>query len=322
MKDYIQTAVIFVLFMAFIPCLAFAADRTELDKLKKSSASAGDISVGIYFTEEKKCENYSLEDYIIGAVFAQMPADFDEEALKAQAVLARTYILRRSMSEAENPTAALHGALISDDTSLYQGFFTEEKAKDFYGEEYESAYKKISGAVKAADGILTYEDEPVIAAFHAVSSGWTESAKTAWGQDIPYLTSVESKWDSELEGAQTKVTLSEDEFEKTASETFGIKFDTSPKKWIEIKSADKHGYVTKLSLCGQDISVSDFISAFEISSPCFEYEYSDGSFVFTSQGFGHLVGMSQYGANSMAEEGKNYKDILLYYYKGCEISEY
>lgn len=323
MKEYIQTAVIFVIFLALIPCLAFAGKKGETTQTSaEKTKNYEDFMVSVYFTEENICETYTLDEYMIGAVMAQMPADFEQEALKAQAVLARTYILRRYESEKQSPTAALHGALISDDENLYQGFVTEEKAKEFYGDEYESAYIRISESVKSADGILTYEDEPVIAAFHAASSGYTESAETAWGQKIPYLQAVESESDAKLKGIETQTTVTDEEFKKRISEKYDIKFSDDKENWLEISEINERGYVTSLSVCGEKIPVSEFTDLMEISSPCFESDQRDGKFIFTSKGFGHLVGMSQYGANSMAAEGADYKEILLHYYTGCEISEF
>ncbi len=312
MKENLHTTIAFILLLAFIPCLAYLTPEGT------SSAKADDITVGVYFTKEKKCVDYSLEEYVIGAVMAQMPADFETEALKAQAVLARSYIIRRYQSEKESPTPALHGSLISDDENLYQSFFTDEQAKDFYGEGYSAARDRITKAVRSAKGILTYKGEPVIAAYHAASSGYTESAKTAWGQDIPYLKSVKSENDAKLKGIETVTTLSLDEFDKLVYRHYGISTGGSAQPLTT--SANKHGYVTSLSICGSQADVQEFISLMEIASPCFEFEIKDGNIIFTAKGFGHMVGMSQYGANLMALDGADYKEILAYYYKNVKLS--
>lgn len=313
MKDYIQTAVIFIIFMGVIPCLAFIGGKSQADDV--SAEIAADMEVGIYFTDNQKLETYSLEDYLTGAVLAQMPADFEDEALKAQVVLARTYIVRRYQAEQQSPTENLHGGLISDDTSLYQDFFTEKQAQEFYGDDYKSAYKKVKAAVQSAPEILAYNGEPVIAAFHAVSSGNTESAETAWGQDIPYLQSVESVSDLEIDGVETEITLSSDAVkEKLPDYVLGA----NPAKWIEL-TANERGYVTSVKAGENDISVTEFTKLMGIPSPCFEYSYTDGEFTFRSLGYGHLVGMSQYGANSLAADGKTYKDILMHYYTDCKL---
>ena len=129
--------------------------------------------------------------------------------------------------------------------------------------------------------ILTYEGEPIIVAFHAASNGHTQSAKNAWGEDIPYLLSVDSSADKDL--------------------------DT--------------GYVTNLTVCGYDIQPNTFCDILDISSPCFEFTFANTKFTFTSHGFGHLVGMSQYGANAMAEKGSDYKAILTHYFTDTKLKK-
>lgn len=326
MKDYIQIIIVFFVFLTLIPAIALL-NRSEHQKTALpavSSESFEDIkSVKIYFTEEKKCKTYSLEEYMTGAVLAQMPADFESEALKAQAVLAHTYILKRSISEQNSPTDNLNGALISDNTELYQGFFTEEQAKKFYGDEYDSAYKKVKSAVEDVKNcILTYENQPIIVAFHAISSGFTESAETAWGEDLPYLQSVESPEDKEIDGVCVQTILSAEELQEKLSAVYDdIDFSSEKDKsdWIFCKSDKETGYVTSVDVCGKIITSAEFIEILDISSPCFTVQVSDSEFTFESMGYGHLVGMSQYGANSMAESGKNYSDILNRYFTGCKV---
>lgn len=311
MKENIQSVVVLVICLALIPCLAFVGEQRE---------QSAEFTVGVYLTEEGRVAEYSLEDYVVGAVLAQMPAEFHEEALKAQAVLARTYIFRRYESERDSPTPALHGALISDDERIYQSFFSPEQAEAFYGDDYERSRKKVLKAVRSAPGILTYGDEPVVAAYHSASSGYTESAITAWGQDIPYLISAESSSDAELGGIETKTTVSEEEFRLIAYEQLGVMLTGSSDSWL-VTETNERGYVTTVSLCGSSVNVQRFISALGIASPCFKYEVGENNIVFTSLGFGHLVGMSQYGANTMAENGSSYEDILAHYYKGCELRQ-
>ena len=173
---------VFAVILIIIPTIVFLRPNESASK----PAFAEKEKIAVYFTESGKTEDFTLEEYMIGSVLAQMPADFDEEALKAQAVLAHTYICRRQLSEAQSPTPALKGALISDDSTLYQSFFTLKAAKEYYGNDYEKAYKKVKSAVNAVkDDILTYNGEPIIVAFHAASNGHTQSAKNAWGEDIP-----------------------------------------------------------------------------------------------------------------------------------------
>ena len=306
----IYTTIAFVVMLALIPALAFLSPPAP------SSPMPDKFTVSVYFTKDKKCRSYSLNDYTIGAVLAQMPADFGEEALKAQAVLARTYIYKRYLAEQQQPTPALHGALISDNEQIYQAFLTEDRARELYGDGYSAARKKVEKAVSSSNEILTFEDEPIIAAYHAASSGNTESSKSAWGRSIPYLISVKSPEDAKLKGNETTTTMTEEELSKAILSNFGITL-TSPED-LKFKR-NKRGYVTKVTIAGKEADNQEFIAALNISSPCFEMKEEDGEVVFISRGFGHMVGMSQYGANMMAMKGSTYSEILAHYFPKTKL---
>lgn len=311
MRPDLQCAAVLTICMALIPCLVFTGVK---------SRKTDDMTVGVYFTAEDRVEEYSLEDYTVGAVLAQMPADFSEEALKAQAVLARTYIYRRAISEEDSPTASLHGALISDDEKIYQSFFTSDEAEEFYGDDYKKAKSRVLKAVRAAPWILTYNGEPITPAYHSASSGMTESALCAWGQDIPYLQPAESRSDADLKGIESRTTIPADDMKAISRDTFDIDLTGTPENWLTTE-CNERDYVTSVTLGGTEVNVQQFIGAFGISSPCFTYEIKGGDFLFTARGFGHMVGMSQYGANSMAENGSSCKEILSHYFKDCKLQE-
>jgi stage II sporulation protein D len=272
--------------------------------------------VKILFEESGEIKSYSMKDYIIGAVFAQMPANFETEALKSQAVLASTYARRRIISESENPTDGLNGAHLSDDSGSYQAFFTEEQAVEAYGDDYEEAYDKISEAAEYAENrTLTYDGEPILTAFHGISYGATESALTMWGEDIPYLQSVDSNWDSELAQCETVVTFSESEMKQLLSAEFdGGDFSGEPQDWISIAEKSEGGTALKIRAGGELAESSRLCKILGLPSAHLSVSYSDGEFTCTSLGCGHLVGMSQYGANEMAKQGKSSEEILLHYF--------
>lgn len=312
---------VFAVFLILVPCIAFFNGKSGQ---APANTEAGSDTVKFLFTEEDKVEEIPMEDYMIGAVLAQMPADFEEEALKAQAVLAHTYAVRRILNEKENPTEALKGAAMSDDASLYLGYFTEAQAKELYGDDYKTAYEKISKAVKAVkDDILEYEGEPITVAFHAISGGKTESALNAWGEDIPYLTVCDSSWDTEISGFEKQTEFTPDELSARISAQFpdadisGV----SEEKWIVPDETTASGTVLSVGI-GESFFITgqQFANALSLPSPCFEAEYSDGKFIITTRGYGHLVGMSQYGANYLAREGKSCEEILSHYFPGTALS--
>lgn len=326
MKEYIQITVVFAVLLMVIPSIVFLNTDRDLparDEPSSAVQTQSENSVKIYFTEQKQIREFTMQEYMVGAVMAQMPADYEPAALQAQAVLAHTYALYRMNAEKSRPTAELYGALMSDDRKLYQAFFTPEQAKEFYKDDYEKAHKKVVDAVNnVSDKLLTYEDKPVVIAFHAVSDGFTRSAKDAWGQDIPYLTSVESKPDTLLKQAVTKTEFTSSQFREKLSKSYNdIKFSDNIHSWLNITKTGEHGLVTEISVCGKKIDAQGFCEVLDLASQSFAFETSGDKFIFTCRGLGHLVGMSQYGANEMAKQGQSCDQILTHYFTGCKICE-
>lgn len=264
----------------------------------------------------------SAIDYVIGAVAAEMPAGFEEEALKAQAAAAYTYALR--MKEINGSDSALHGAAFSDDSTKYQAFYTNEEIKEIYGSDYEKNYEKIKNAVSEVYGYyIAYENEPIIAAFHSMSCGKTESAANVWGSDVPYLVSVESKSDKDAPNYETKKTMTKKEVNNIISELCGAEKseERDPGEWIAIEKKSEIGTVISVRICGREYSGDEIRAAFGLRSSNFSIAYNKEKeeFTFTVYGYGHGVGMSQYGANSMAKNGADWKEIVEFYYKGAKV---
>ena len=297
-----------------IPLVAFAGKKNAA--MRAGSVSAvPEGSVSILHTESGEVETISEREYAIGAVFAQMPADFEPEALKAQAVLAYTYAARRRLIEEQSPTPELGGALMSDDTSMYQAYFGEEKARAVYGEKYPEALKKITEAADSVKGLtLCCEGEPVIAAFHGISFGRTESAFTMWGEDIPYLRSADSSSDSSLEICRRTVSL-------TDSEIAGLLPELSESDIPKLTISEQSEHGTALSLRAGDtiVKADTFAEKLSLPSQHIDLTRTENGWDIGCMGCGHLVGMSQYGANSMAAEGMTFEQILLHYYSGCVL---
>ncbi|MBQ8297926.1 MAG: stage II sporulation protein D [Ruminococcus sp.] len=265
----------------------------------------------------------SAEEYIIGAVCAEMPATFEPEALKAQAVAAHTYAERQRLRELENPTPELCGADFSNDTSKYQGYFTLNQAKQYFGENFDVNYNKIkTAAEEVCDYIITYEDEPIISAFHSMSSGKTESAENVWGAAVEYLVSVDSSADTSAPKYLEEVRYDKELLRAKLTSSFeGIQLGEDFTKWLTAGEISESGTVLTVAVGGKTVSGNDIRTALSLRSACFEVKYEGEEAVFTTKGYGHGVGMSQYGANSMAAEGKTWQEILQHYYPGCEIKQ-
>lgn len=263
-----------------------------------------------------------VRDYVIGAVCAEMPASFHEEALKAQAVAAHTYAERQRIRERRSPTADLMGADFSNDTSRYQGYFTEAQARQYFGDNFEENYKKISDAAdEVLPYIVTYGDEPIVAAFHSMSTGKTESAENAWGAAAPYLVPVDSSYDTKAPGYMEEIRLTKDVARQKLESAFpGIVLEDDMTSWISAEESSGSGTVLRAKAGDKSVSGNDLRQALALRSACFDVRCEGEEIVFTTRGYGHGVGMSQYGADSMAQNGSNWKEILEHYYPGAELT--
>ncbi len=250
-------------------------------------------------------------EYICGVVAAEMPALYESEALKAQAVAAYTYAYRK---RAANKDAEYH---LTSSPLTDQCFGDEQARREKWGDKFEEYEQKIKAAVEEVCGqLITYGGEPIFAAYHAMSSGVTETAENIWGGSQPYLCSVESEWDKSAENYKTEATVTPDEL-KTKLELPNL--PESVTDWVIECKRSEAGTVLEFKLCENVFTGTEVREALELRSPNFEISYSDGNYIFTVYGSGHGVGMSQNGANEMAKEGKTYREILLWYYSGCEI---
>ncbi|MBU8881078.1 stage II sporulation protein D [Bacillus sp. FJAT-29790] len=271
------------------------------------------VEVSVYRMAKKQLEKLPLEKYLVGVVASEMPSDFEKEALKAQALTARTYIVSQMLNE--NKEKLPEGALVSD-TELHQVYKNDEELKQIFGSDYNLAIKKITEAVNETSGqIITYDGSPITATFFSTSNGFTENSEAIWASAYPYLKSVESPWDTKSPkfGGQKVFTVSE--FEKK----LGVKLpNNSTIGNVTERTAGKR--VGKVEINGTVVEGKDIREKLGLKSTDFTWERKGDNIVINTKGYGHGVGMSQYGANGMAAEGKNYKEIIAHYYKGVEIA--
>lgn len=339
MKDLIKIIGIFALMTILIPMPAFVYGRRDADMpeaqpeqtvaseqvteaLPEQESFLADSDEFIMLCEATgETVTMTMEEYIIGSVLAEMPASFEEEAIKAQAVAVHTYAVRRINAGRDNPDPELKGAYISDNSAKYQAFFTPEQAKAFYGEDYEASLEKITSAVKCVENeILVFCGEPIVAAFHSSSPGKTESAEIIWGNPVDYLVPAES---FEAEAAEETVSFSSDELAARLEQyNESIFLGENRNEWLSIEEKSPSGTVTRVKAGDIMLSGTELRSVLSLRSARFDVEYDEKGdmFVFTVRGSGHGVGMSQYGANEMAKRGSTYDEILYHYYKGTELA--
>ena len=262
-------------------------------------------------------------DYVRGAVAAEMPALFHPEALKAQAVAAYTYAVRQAVRQRANPEATLKGADFEADPKNRQVYITEKQAKELYGDQYDLYWGKVCAAVDEVMGyILVYDQQPIAAAYHAISAGRTEAASNIWqGEDPPYLAPVESPGDLLASGYKTTVRVdAQDLGAKMRAAYPGIVLPKDVSSWIQILERSDSGYVTQVSVGGQVMKGQELRTMLELRSSHFEVSYSGGAFTFTVLGYGHGAGLSQNGADYMARQGATFDEILLHYYPGATLT--
>ena len=274
------------------------------------------MTVSVMDSETKKISNQSLEEYLIGVVSAEMPASYESEALKAQAVAARSYIL--SKADSKNPDHP--DAVVCDNPTHCKGHLSLDTAKQKWGDAWEADfYPKIKAAVYDTAGeYLTYENETVEAFFFALSNGETESAGEVWGTDLPYLKSTDSKADSSSPDFYSTAEFSLSDFNahlKNLSSDFKAQSSVSLKNTVYTEG----GRVKSIDINGCTFSGTDIRSAFLLNSADFTIQQEGDKITFYVEGKGHGVGMSQYGANQLAKEGYTYEEILKHYYSGVEI---
>lgn len=250
-------------------------------------------------------QKLELEEYIIGVVAAEMPASFNSEALKAQAILSRTYALK-----AINTNKQL------TDNSSTQNYKSNEELKTIWGNSYTTYYQKIKDAVISTKGMyLTYKGEIIEAVYHSTSNGKTESAEFVWGNSYPYLISVDSPYDSTNKGFLTIIFMTYDE----VSNKLGINVNNNSE--IKILSKTSGNRILEISIDGYVYRGVFIRNTLNLRSADFDAELTDTGIKFSTRGYGHGVGMSQYGANGMANNGANYQDILTHYYSNITISK-
>lgn len=269
------------------------------------------FSVSVMRSVSNEVENVPLETYVARVVASEMPAEFEKEALKAQALAARTFIVNRLLH--------IDDELESDvnDTTQHQVYHNETELREQLGEDYEWKMEKITEAVHETQGeILTYEGTTITPSFFSTSNGFTENSEDYWENELPYLRSVESKWDEESPKFLDQKVFSVEQMKAA------LQIDLPNTLPIQAEmTRTESGRVDELILAGHTFSGREIREKLELPSSDFSIKQVNDHLVFQTKGYGHGVGMSQYGANGMAKEGENYEDIVRHYYTGIEIGK-
>lgn len=275
-----------------------------------------EILVPVYRHDLDETVLMELEEYVKGVVAAEMPAEFHLEALKAQAVAARTLAVR--IWHAQQPLPGRPDAVLSTDPAVHQAWYSPEVLRQRWGAAaYYGWWEKVSRAVTQTRGlVLVHGDELIFPAYHASSGGRTEDSENYWSSPIPYLRSVEDPY---IAGSRYEVTHATFALAEVAQKTGAGLVQASPSPWIEVLSRFPSGRVEQVRVGEKTLSGRQLREALGLRSNWFDVREDGGQVVFDVYGYGHGIGMSQYGANGMAAAGFTFDQILSHYYTGVEI---
>lgn len=268
------------------------------------------ITIPVYIDGDS-VKMMDLETYVRGVVLAEMPASFETEALKAQAVAARTYALRRLYLGDKHRDCA-----VCTQSSCCQAWMSDEAYRQLRGTETD--WRKVADAVVSTAGrILTYEGDPAECTYYSCSGGRTESAEAVWGVEIPYLVSVESSGEEWAAAFSAEVFFSADQF----AVCLGRELSGKPYEWLGEVTYTEGGGVQSMTVAGISYSGRELRTLLGLNSTAFTMTADENGIRIATLGKGHRVGLSQYGANAMAREGADWVQILRHYYPGTVIDK-
>ena len=296
---------ILLLLVVILSIVAIGSSKKEtayFNNEKNTEVKNEEIKLAIKDTSTGNITNIDLEEYIIGVVAGEMPASFANEALKAQAVASRTYAMYKMKSS--NGTYDL----VTDKTN--QIYITKEKMQELWKENYDYYYNKIKKCVENTKGlIMTYNGDVILSMYFAKSNGKTEDSSYVFGSNKDYLKSVDSPEPAD----SSTTTINKEEF----CNKLNIDCNTITINKINTSSS---GRINTIIINNKEFKGTNIRTLFNLKSTDFEISISDNVKI-TTKGYGHGVGMSQYGANTLANEGKNYEEILKHYYQNINIEK-
>ncbi len=302
MKRFTLLCVVLAVMMIITPLISVQYVRVDASEEKVESDVTDDGVVKVMSSDNGFIKSVDTREYLIGSVAGEMPSSYHEEALKAQAVACYTYAKYISSRDAEK----LGGADISDDSSVYQSYIDEKARKEKWGNDFSKNEKIIADAVDSVMyEYISYDSEPIMAVYHNMCSGRTESAENVWGNNVSYLISVTSAGDKLSPNFETETKISLKEFKE--------KLEIKNAEIGKIKRYDS-GIVESVNIGEKSFTGAQIREKLSLKSADFDIKIESENVILTCRGYGHFVGMSQYGADYMARQGSTYKDILLHYY--------
>ena len=311
MKNLLILTLVSAFLITLIPPVTYGSvtDRQE------QNPPDGD-TIRVFLADENTAKDIDFREYIAGVVAAEMPVEFHEEALSAAACAAAT-LARLKMQSGKDES--LMGAVISTDPKKHQAYITKEEMKERWNGDTDRYYEKLYRAVdKAIDYSITYNGSLITPVYHSMSTGLTENAENVWGSAVPYLVSVESPGDPLSPGYEEKITLSFDEFREKAEENGAAPGDDIT-LWLGDSSYTKAGTLRSIRIGGKDFTGAEIRSIFSLRSAAVVFTMTKDGVTMTTRGYGHGAGLSQYGADYLADNGYSWQEIIKHYYTGVEV---
>lgn len=321
-KKLIILIIVAIFFVLIVRGCIFSCSDIDKTTQLEPDYELGPIFLTVYNEKEKSLMELSLEEYIIGVVAAEMPASFEMEALKAQAVAARTYTVSH-MGEYQGSICGKSGADLCTSSTCCQAWKSFDDLNKNWGSKYAVYLKKLSNAVIETAGIVAvYNGKPIEALYHSTSGGMTENSEHVFSQALPYLKSVISLGEENTTNYEAEKTIKRKTFVKLVNAQWkkAKLSNESLKSQIKITARYKSGRIESMRLGGVIVSGYELRKLLDLNSANFTFKLTNSNIIFTTRGFGHGVGMSQTGANSMAKGGCTYEEILTHYYTGIKLS--
>ena len=320
MRKYASAGVMLTVLLFGGAYLAAGGPAAEPEPAAPETAAVHhDRDVTLTIQDGDTTEQMTLERYLTGVVRGEMPASFEMEALRAQAAAERSYVYYQLAAGRKD---AHPDADFCTDHTCCRAYLSETAAREKWGGDFAPWNTRVEQAVSDTDGqVVLYNGRPILAVFHSSSAGRTAAAGDVWSGDLPYLVSVDSPEGEEtVPNYYSTVTFTAAEAkEKLLAAHPELKLSGTPDRWFGAAAENGSGRVETVSVGGTDIEGTELRRIFGLRSACFTVAADSESVTFRVTGYGHGVGMSQYGANQLAREGKTWQEILEWYYTGATV---
>ncbi|MBE6878803.1 MAG: SpoIID/LytB domain-containing protein [Ruminococcaceae bacterium] len=330
MKSFICIFAVFLSINIFVPSIYYrvyhgtdksipAAPSSPFESPFFSETQKGDSYVYyLYNLETGQTDEFDIISFLVGSAACEVPASYNIEAIKAQMIACHSYYLY--CRENGLPDDDLN---LSYDESRMQKYASKNRLKEFWGNGFDDNYKKFMECAKEVrDIVVTYKGKTALTPYYAVSCGTTQSSENEWGNALEYLVPVESRTDALSDSyLKIKTFTVQEMYDRFILNFAGLELDMEhPEEWIGDISYNESGYVDTVKINKNKIRGRDFRKYFELPSSCFMIFFEDNEFSIATKGYGHGVGLSQFGSNQMAAEGKNFEEILNHYFPNTRLS--